>query len=109
MNPRKTEIRSIMLDIIAGREATKYEANQQAHLFIGIAEVLDRRADKPRDIHNVFSRDPELECEDKLLAQETFSDLIIERVITIGLDISNLELPFFRVHSEAAARLAQIK
>jgi hypothetical protein len=109
MNKRKAEIRSVMLDVIAGRESTKYDANQLAHLLLGVAEVLQRRSGKPEDMHNVFPRDPELEYEDKLLAQEVFWDLIVERIITPGFDFPNSELPFFRVHSEAPPNIKKSK
>ena len=91
-----------MLDIIAKREKVTYEPNQQAHLFIGVAEVLARRGDTPDDLPRSFvsRHDPELGAADKLLAMEIFWDLILDRIITPGVDGLN-PLPFFRVHSEA--------
>ncbi len=101
MNERKTEIRAVMLDIIAGREQVQYEPTQLAHLLSGVAEVFERRAGKPKNMHSAFQPSDELEYDDKLLAQEIFWDLIVERIITPGFDFPNSELPFFRPHSAA--------
>ena len=95
----KAEIRSIMLDIITGREPIRYEANQRGYLFSGVVQVADRRAGKPES-----DDDPRLTEEDAVLALEVFWDLILDRIITPGLDIGN-PLPFFRIHSEAGDRL----
>ena len=91
-----------MIEIISGKEKVRYSPNQQAHLLAGLAEVLVRRgepdADKSRSFTTNF--DPELNGEDELLAMEIFWDLIIDRVITPGMDKVN-PLPHFRIHSEA--------
>jgi hypothetical protein len=109
MNKRKTEIREVILDIISGRAKTKYPPTQVGNLLTGVAEVLNRRAGKAEDSQNVFPHNSELEYDDKLLAQEIFWDLIVERIITPGWDFPNSELPFFRVHSEAKERLNKLK
>jgi len=95
----KSEIRSIMLDIIAGRECVTYKANQRGHLFSGVAQVADRRAKRPAG-----KDDPKLNYDDSILALEVFWDLILDRIITPGADDIN-PLPFFRVHSEVGDRL----
>ena len=95
----KSEIRSIMLDIIAGRESVTYEANQREHLFSGVAQVADRRSGQPEGIDA-----PKLNHDDAILALEVFWDLILDRIITPGADDTN-PLPFFRVHSEVGDRL----
>lgn len=95
----KTEIRNIMLDIIAGREPIRYEPNQRGYLFSGIVQVADRRAGRPESMD-----DPRLAPDDAVLALEVFWDLILDRIITPGLNDIN-PLPFFRVHSEAGDRL----
>ena len=99
MSPRKALLRGIAIDIIAGRERTQYAANQATHLFLGIERRSERQARRQSG-----AGDAELSSEDKLLAREIFWDLLIERVITPGLDDIN-PLPFFRVHSEVGGRL----
>ena len=89
-----------MLDIITGREKTKYDVARLDNVLAGVAEVFERRAGKPREGFNIFPTAPELEHEDKLLAQEVFWDLMIEKIITPGLNFPNSELPYFRLHSE---------
>jgi hypothetical protein len=101
MTKRKKEFRKIVLDIIAGREASKYEVYQKDAFFGAVAEVLQRQTGKTPDDHDRYPRDPRLEHDDKLLVQEIFWDLILERVITPGLDFPNSELPYFRLHSES--------
>jgi len=92
-----------MLDIIAGREPVTYEPNQREHLFSGVAQVADRRAGRPEG-----ADDPKLNHEDSILALEVFWDLILDRIITPGMDAIN-PLPFFRVHSEVGDRLQPLK
>lgn len=103
MKNRKLELKNIMLDIIYRREATTYCPDQEGNLLHGVAEVLKRRAGKSNESENltIYPQSPELDEDDKLLCQEVFWDLIIDRVITPGSDGANLELPFFRRHSEA--------
>jgi hypothetical protein len=100
MNTRKAELRGVMLDIIAGREPTKYEVYEMGALIGAVAEVLHRRTGKSADEHDRYPRSPQLEDEDRLLAQEIFWDLILERIITPGWGLPNSELPYFRLHSE---------
>jgi hypothetical protein len=102
MSERKQLLRGIILDILAGRERTTYDPNQIAHLLCGTAEVLNRRHSEAAEPGSVFPGHLELDYDDKLLAQEICWDLIIERIITPGHDFPNSELPFIRVHSEAA-------
>jgi hypothetical protein len=98
----KSEIREIMLDIIARHEPVKYEPDQCEHLFIGVAQVAERRAGKTEGLD-----DPRLNHDDAILALEVFWDLILDRIITPGTDDIN-PLPFFRVHSEAGDRLKRL-
>ena len=105
MNARKAEIREVIIDIVTGRENTKYGARHIVNVLLGVAEVLERRANKNKDSLGMFSHEVELDPADKLLAQETIWDLIIERILTPGADSSNFELPWVRLHSEARGRL----
>lgn len=100
---RKEELRAIMIDIIAGREKVQYCPNDQEGLLIGLGEVLTRRGHDPTDVPRSFLTPTgrELGVSDRLLAMEIFWDLILDRIITPGLNGDNPLLPNFRVHSEA--------
>ena len=94
------EIRSVCLDLLAGREKpSQLDLNQYAHLQIGVAEVFLRRegpskgGDPP-----LFDRGyPQLSPADRDLFLEVFWGLFREGIITLGLDDANLKFPFFRV------------
>jgi hypothetical protein len=105
MNERKVELRSIIMDILAGRERTTHAPNHIAKLLSGVAEVLNRREGKAAQPGSVFPGYPELDYDDRLIAQEICWDLIVERIITPGYNFPNSELPYIRVHSEAQAKL----
>ena len=105
MNAKKLEIREIIIAIVTGRESTKYGSRQIVNILYGVAEVLERRANKTSRSQNVFSQDVELNPADKLLAQEVIWDLIVERILTPGADTSNFDLPWVRLHSEAESKL----
>jgi hypothetical protein len=109
MKKRKAELRRVVLDIIAGRESTKYEVLELGNLKAGVAEVLHRRTGKSAEDHALYPRDPQLEDEDKLLIQEIFWDLILERIVTPGWDVPNGDLPYFRIHSEAKDQPKKLK
>lgn len=109
MNTRKADIRRILLDIISGRESTQYGASQVSNLVSGVAEVLGRRANKPRDYAGMFSHRAQLDHDDELLVHETIWDLLFERVLTPGMDAANISLPWLRVHSEAQDRLKTLQ
>jgi hypothetical protein len=88
------EIRSVVLDILAGREKTNYSPEQYNSLVTGVAEVLDRREGSgSQNRHG----DPVLSGTDRELCREVFWDLFRQGVITLGLNDSNREFPFFRV------------
>lgn len=93
------EIRAAALDILAGRERCKYEATQYESLMADVAEVLVRRGGNGGLRGSLYGMDQQLSESDKLLFQEAFWDLFLQRIITIGLDDSNREFPFFRVSS----------
>ena len=88
------EVRSVALDILTGREKTAYEATQFEHMLIGVGEVLERRegSAKPDRHHR-----PNLSAADRELFREVFWDLFRQGVITLGLNDSNKEFPFFKV------------
>jgi hypothetical protein len=88
------ELRSVALDILAGRERPSYSPDQFAHLVIGVAEVIELR-----DGTAVRRRgnDAQLSVADRELVREVFWDLFRQGVITLGLNDSNREFPFFKV------------
>jgi hypothetical protein len=109
MGPRKAELRKIVLDILFRRETVGYEPSQFANLVIGVAEVLERHAGSKATSQKLFPHSPQLESTDRLLVQEIFWDLVVERIITIGLNVSNPDFPWFRLHSEAQSNLSSRK
>jgi hypothetical protein len=90
MSARKQLLRDVVLDVVFRREAVTYDPSQFAHLTAGLAEILNKRRSTTREI-NVFPHDPRLERADEMLVQEIFRDLVIGRILTIGLDASNRE------------------
>ncbi|MBW3595721.1 MAG: hypothetical protein KY475_00435 [Planctomycetes bacterium] len=88
------EIRSVAIDILAGREKPSYAADQVAHLVIGVAEILEERegrTDRRR------GSDAQLSVADRELVREVFWDLFRQGVITIGSDNANQNYPHFKV------------
>ena len=91
------EIRSATLDVLAGRVATQYTANQYAHLKIGVGKALRGRDGLPEPAPGAYPADSSLEQADADLFLEIFWDLFRDGVITLGFDDSNKEFPFFRI------------
>ncbi len=89
------ELRDITISVLAEKEKTKWSPTQFSNLCLAVAEVLVRRGQYPPDR---FS-EPKLRSLDTELMQEVFWDLFHERIITLGLDSSNPQYPFFRVSS----------
>ena len=111
MNTSKADLRNVILDIVFGRETVHYSATQFGHLAIGVAEVLQRRQSPPGPPSGSVwpAGDQRLGEADWLLVNEIFWDLVAGRVLTPGMNSSNAEFPWFRLHSEAAANLAAAK
>jgi hypothetical protein len=94
------EIRSVIIDILAGRENTSYDCSQFAHLKIGVAEVFARRDGTTGNQHRhsiTGGRDAQLSPQDRELTREIFWDLFRQGVIMIGADDANEKFPFFSV------------
>ena len=98
----KDELRTIVLDVIFGKVPVTYTPTQFVHLTIGVAETIRRRQGLQPTPHDPGVQLTPPEC---LVVNEIFWDLIAERVITPGVNASNLELPWFRLHSEAKTNL----
>jgi len=94
------EIRSVCLDLLAGREKVpRYELSQYEHLMIGVAEVFQRREgpSKEEGPRLLGGGEAQLSRADRELFLEVFWGLFREGIITLGLDDANREFPFFRV------------
>jgi hypothetical protein len=87
------EIKDAALDILAERENVSYEASQYEHLKLGVAEVLFRRESGT----GYSGRHHNLDREDSEIFLEVFWELFRQGIITLGLNDSNREFPFFRV------------
>lgn len=95
MNERKRLLRSVVLDILLGQEEGTYPANQIPNLKTTVAEVLKRRTPSQEEVFAPFPHQPRLSYDDDALVQEIFWDLVIEKVLTIGMDATNASLPWF--------------
>src|SRR5262245_22211655 len=91
------EIRSAMLDILAGRERTSYEPSQYENARIGVAEIFDRRENADGSSASRRGDTPRLSGQDGELFLEVFWDLFRQGIITLGYNDSNREFPFFRL------------
>jgi hypothetical protein len=97
------EIRSAALDLLAGREASSRELNQYENLLWAIAQILEIRTGRPHSqLQNPFGAQPSRADAERFL--EVFWSLFREGVITLGMNDSNREFPFFRV-TELGRRL----
>jgi len=90
------EIRSVILDILAGREKVGYAPSQFAHLKLGVAEVFQRREGSAAS-PSMFGGDAPLSHADREMVREAFWDLFRQGVIMIGADDANEKFPFFSV------------
>jgi hypothetical protein len=82
------EIREIVVSILLGQERVSYEPTQFVSLVSGVAEVLCRRDScEQHQVHRA----------DKELVRDVFWDLFRQGYITIGLDNTNSNWPFFRL------------
>ena len=89
------ELRAVVLDILSGREEVAYPATQYEHLSLGLGEVFARREGRLMPGHHGATY--HLDREDKDLLLELFWDLFRQGLITVGLNDSNREFPFFRI------------
>lgn len=99
------EIRKVALDILSGRERVSYEPSQYEHLRIGVGEVFQRR-EQPA-VHGHFGGPTAtLSKKDSEFFLEAFWDLFRQGIITLGMNDSNRQFPFFRV-SENGRRIIE--
>jgi hypothetical protein len=101
------EIREVVMDILLKRESVAYEPNQWANLSSGVGEVFARRAAKPGQPVSRHEQ-PRLHAYDAELVRDVFWDLFRQGFITLGLNDSNPEWPWFRLsHFGQKALLTQ--
>jgi hypothetical protein len=98
------ELRSVALDILASREHVPYDPNQYENLSLGIGHVFAHREGRLQYGHNGACYP--LEAQDKELFLELFWDLFRQGVISLGLNDSNREFPFFHL-TRLGQKLAQ--
>jgi hypothetical protein len=102
MTTTKSDIRAIALDILLD---TTNPPKQKVNLDLAIASELARKAGRPK-------QGDALSGNEWLMFDEVFWDLIMDRIITPGMDMANSGLPWFRLHSEArqnAKRAEQVQ
>ena len=92
------EIRNVVIDILIGREKVNYSPDQYASLITDVAEVFQRR-EGSQNSTSYFHTNPQLSSDDAELTREIFWDLFRQGIITLGLNDSNREFPFFKVSS----------
>ena len=98
------ELRAIALDILAKREIIPYPLEQFDQLRSGIGYILARRENR-YDPVKYANYSYSLDEQDDLLFLELFWDLFRQGIITLGLNNSNREFPFFRL-TELGNKLA---
>jgi len=86
------EIRKVAIDLLSGHESPTYSLIQYEHFRLGVGEVFARRESKTADLHS-----SQLDSEDNEIFLEVFWDLFRQGIITLGMNNSNREFPFFRV------------
>jgi hypothetical protein len=97
MNHSFEEIRSAAIDLLAGRETASYDLIQYEHLLLAVSDVFQRRdSGIPRQGH-FSTAQATLSSHDRELFLEVFWTLFREGVITLGMNDSNRQFPFFRV------------
>lgn len=99
------ELRGITLDILAKREAVRYEPSQYQHLVTGVAEVLQRRGEQVQ-VSFMLGGQIVLSPADRQLMLEVFWNLFREGLISLGLNDANREFPFFHL-SRAGKQLVE--
>jgi hypothetical protein len=101
------ELRSVVIDILVGREKTRHPPEQYSSLVVGVGEVLARQGSAAPEVPLTSSPDEvRLRPHDVELVRDVFWDLFRQGFITLGLNDSNEEWPFFRLTQYAKSTLA---
>lgn len=88
------EVRAVSLDLLSGREHPSRQLTQYGDLMATVGEVFSRREHGMAPL-NAFGA--QLSPSDMDVFLEVFWSLFREGIITLGLNDSNREFPFFRV------------
>ena len=99
------EVRDAMVEILSGREQVTRMPQQWVELQNETALALDRRAGRPSPDQHGLSL-VRLSADDAELVRDVFWDLFRQGFITLGLDDSNPQWPFFRLSHFGKTRLA---
>jgi len=86
------EIRSVALDLLAGRESPAYDLSQYQNFLISVGTAFAKREGKEVDPHNIY-----LNGEEKEILLEVFWDLFRQGIITLGVNDNSREFPWFRI------------
>ncbi len=89
------EIRRAAIDILAGREPYHYDPVQYTSLKIEVAKVLEKRDGNSAPVVG----NPQLSSNDRDIFLEVFWDLFRQGIITLGMNDSNPNFPWFRLSS----------
>lgn len=98
------EIREAIVDILLKRVTVAYEPSQWGSLQSGVAEVFARREAKPGQ--QLDPRVQHLHPYDAELTRDVFWDLFRQGFITLGMNDSNPQWPFFRLSHFAEETLS---
>ncbi len=93
------EIRDVSLDILAGRERASHEPTQYQSLLLGVLQVLDKRSCTQEPHSLPWGGQTNRSTLDTEIFLEVFWDLFRQGIITLGVNDSNREFPWFRVSS----------
>lgn len=93
MNHSYEEIRACAIDVLAGRESGQYGFSQYRALHATVAEVFVRREKPGQPVMG----EQQLSAHDSEVFLEVFWGLFRQGIITLGLNDSNPNFPFFRV------------
>src|SRR5215472_3389656 len=99
------EVRDAMVDILSGREQVTRLPQHWVDLQNETALALDRRAGRPLPDQHGLSL-VRLSADDAELVRDAFWDLFRQGFITLGLDDSNPQWPFFRLSHFGKTTLA---
>src|SRR5579859_3296157 len=101
------ELRSVVVDILVGRENTHYPPEQYSNLVSGVGEVLARRSSVAPEVPLTSSPgEIRLRPHDVELVRDVFWDLFRQGFITLGLNDNNEQWPWFRLTQYAKSTLA---
>jgi hypothetical protein len=99
------EIRAVALDLLSDREQSSHQIAQYQSLLVAVGEVFTRRENTTQRPMTVGSHFSQLSAHDSELFLEVFWSLFREGIITLGLNDSNRDFPFFRV-TQFGSRIA---